>query len=70
LSARAADVLGRHGIRTREQARQANGLAWLARERNCGRKTMDEIARWTGEDGGNLACSNGQSSEGHDLHHV
>jgi predicted transcriptional regulator len=46
LSARAVNVLGRHGIRTREQARQANVLALLAGERNCGRKTMDEIARW------------------------
>ena len=47
LSPRAVNVLGRHGIRTREQARrQANVLALLAGERNCGRKTMDEIARW------------------------
>jgi len=46
LSARAVNVLGRHGIRTREQARQANVLELLAGERNCGRKTMNEIARW------------------------
>lgn len=46
LSARAVNVLGRHGIRTREQARRANLLALLAGERNCGRKTMEEIARW------------------------
>jgi hypothetical protein len=38
--------LGRHGIRTREQARQANVLERLSGERNCGRKTMDVIARW------------------------
>jgi hypothetical protein len=67
LSARAVNVLGRHGIRTREQAHQANVLALLAGERNCGRKTMDEIARWMEEDGVDLACSNGQSSAGHDL---
>jgi len=60
----------RHGIRTREQARQANVLELLAGERNCGRKTMDEIARWMEEDGEHLAGSNGQSSAGHDLHHV
>jgi DNA-directed RNA polymerase alpha subunit len=46
LSPRAVNVLGRHGIRTREQARQANVLERLAGERNCGRKTMDEIKRW------------------------
>ena len=46
LSARAVTVLGRHGICTREQARQANVLERLAGERNCGRKTMDEIASW------------------------
>jgi DNA-directed RNA polymerase alpha subunit len=45
LSARAVNVLGRHGIRTREQARQTNLLERLDRERNCGRKTLDEIAR-------------------------
>ena len=49
LSPRAVNVLGRHGIRTREQARQANVLERLANERNCGRKTIDEIARWIGE---------------------
>ena len=50
LSARAVNVLGRHGIRTREQARQADVLALLAGERNCGSKTMDEIARWMSQD--------------------
>ena len=52
LSPRAVNVLGRHGIRTREQARQANVLERLAGERNCGRKTMDEIARWVEHDNG------------------
>jgi predicted transcriptional regulator len=70
LSPRAVNVLGRHGIRTREQARQANVLERLAGERNCGRKTMDEIARWMEEDGGNPAGSNGQSSAARDLLHV
>ena len=58
LSARAVNVLGRHGIRTREQARQANVLALLAGERNSGRKTMDEIARW-------MEYGNGQHSASH-----
>jgi hypothetical protein len=46
LSARAVNALGRHGIRTREQARQANVLERLSGERNCGRKTREEIQRW------------------------
>jgi IS30 family transposase len=50
LSARAVNVLGRHGIRSREQARQTNLLERLDRERNCGRKTLDEIARWVAEE--------------------
>jgi len=50
LSARAVNVLGRHGIRTREQARQTNLLERLDRERNCGRKTLDELARWVAEE--------------------
>jgi DNA-directed RNA polymerase alpha subunit len=70
LSARAVNVLGRHGIRTREQAHQANVLALLAGERNCGRKTMDEIARWMEEVGEHLASSHGQSSAARDLLHV
>jgi predicted transcriptional regulator len=59
LSPRAANVLGRHGIRTREQARQANVLERLAGERNCGRKTMDEIARWMDQDTESAAAHNG-----------
>jgi DNA-directed RNA polymerase alpha subunit len=67
LSARAVNVLGRHGIRTREQAHQANVLALLAGERNCGRKTMDEVDRWMEEVGEHLASSHGQSSAARDL---
>jgi len=59
LSPRAVNVLGRHGIRTREQARQTNVLALLAGERNCGRKTMDEIARWMDQDTESAAAHNG-----------
>jgi predicted transcriptional regulator len=62
LSARALNVLGRHGIRTREQARQSDLLKRLARERNCGRKTMDEIARWMEEDGASAVVKNGQEA--------
>jgi hypothetical protein len=59
LSARAVNVLGRHGISTREQARQTNLLERLDRERNCGRKTLDEIARWIAEDGIETKSSDG-----------
>ena len=56
LSARAVNVLGRQGIHTREQARRANVIALLAGERNCGRKTTDEIGRWMAqEDRGSVA---------------
>jgi len=51
LSPRAVNALGRHGIRTREQAHQAKVLERLAGERNCGSKTLEEIARWIDEDG-------------------
>lgn len=46
LSARAVNALGRHRIRSRAQARAGNLLAVLRGERNCGRKTLEEIARW------------------------
>lgn len=46
LSARAANVLGRHGIRSKAQARDTDLGRLLRGERNCGRKTLDEIARW------------------------
>ena len=45
-------------------------VALLAGERNCGRKTMDEIARWMEEVGEHLASSHGQSSAARDLLHV
>jgi hypothetical protein len=65
LSPRAVNVLGRHGIRTREQARQANVLERLAGERNCGRKTFEEIARWISEDaesrGSTSCCPEGET---------
>jgi len=50
LSARAVNALGRHGIRTRAEARQRGVLDLLQDERNCGRKTLDEIARWLEDD--------------------
>lgn len=46
LSPRAVNVLGRHSIRTRDEARARNILAILSHERNCGKKTADEIERW------------------------
>jgi transposase-like protein len=46
LSARATNALRRLGIGTREEAIAAQALAKLAHTRNCGRKTVDEIARW------------------------
>ena len=46
LSARAANALGRYNISTRAEARERNVLALLQNERNCGRKTLDELERW------------------------
>jgi len=46
LSSRAVNALGRHSIRTREEARDRNILAILPSERNCGSKTVSEIERW------------------------
>lgn len=46
ISPRAVNALSRHGIRTREQARQKDAVALLKGSRNCGRKTLDEIAHW------------------------
>ncbi|MBU3665567.1 MAG: hypothetical protein FGM15_06780 [Chthoniobacterales bacterium] len=51
LSARAANALGRHGISGRSEARSKNVLELLSNERNCGRKTLDEIERWLSEPG-------------------
>lgn len=49
LSARAVNSLGRFGVNTREEARQKNVLELLQNQRNCGRKTLDEIERWIQE---------------------
>lgn len=49
LSARAVNVLGRHRVSTRAQARMRNLQELLKDERNCGRKTLEEIARWMSE---------------------
>ena len=46
LSPRAVNALARHGIRTREQAREADAINLLRGERNCGRKTLEEVASW------------------------
>lgn len=46
LSPRAVNALARHGIRSREQARQLDVLALLAGSRNCGKKTLAEICQW------------------------
>jgi hypothetical protein len=49
---------------------KAKVLERLSVGRNCGRKTMDEVARWMEEVGEHLASSHGQSSAGRDLHYV
>lgn len=46
LSARAVNALGRHGIRSRAAAFEADVLELLKGERNCGNKTLEEIRRW------------------------
>ncbi len=46
LSARAVNALGRHGIKSRGEARNADVVHLLRHERNCGKKTLDEIAHW------------------------
>ena len=46
LSARAVNALRRHGIKSREEARSRNILQLLDKQRNCGRKTTEEIERW------------------------
>jgi predicted transcriptional regulator len=50
LSARAVNALGRHGIHTREEARRREVLELLSNARNCGKKTLEEIALWVGVD--------------------
>ena len=51
LSSRAVNALGRHSIRTREEARKRDILSILPYERNCGSKTVNEIERWLGSEG-------------------
>ena len=46
LSSRAVNALGRHGIRTREEAKRCDALGLIRNERNCGRKTLEEITHW------------------------
>lgn len=46
LSSRAANALGRLGIKSRDEARQQDAVNLLRGQRNCGTKTLDEIARW------------------------
>lgn len=46
LSTRAANVLGRLHVSTREQARAMNVAAKLRGQRNCGEKTIREIECW------------------------
>jgi predicted transcriptional regulator len=52
LSARAVNALGRHGIRSREEGRQRNVLELLKGERNCGRKTLEEVTHWLDAENG------------------
>jgi len=46
LSTRAVNALGRHGVSSRDQAREKAMMELLRNERNCGRKTLEEIERW------------------------
>lgn len=82
LSSRAVNALGLHGIRSREQARDANVLHLLGKQRNCGKKTLEEIERWmhekpSGDSDGPGANFGGVSREriqsgrdGGDVHHA
>jgi Bacterial RNA polymerase, alpha chain C terminal domain len=56
LSPRAVNALGRHGIRSRAAAIEADVLELLKGGRNCGEKTLEEIRQWLRDD----SCS-GQS---------
>jgi len=56
LSPRAVNALGRHGIRSRAAAVEADVLELLKGGRNCGDKTLEEIRQWLRDD----SCS-GQS---------
>lgn len=46
LSPRAVNALAKHGIRSRAEAHGRNVSDLLQGQRNCGRKTLEEIARW------------------------
>jgi DNA-binding NarL/FixJ family response regulator len=46
LSSRAVNVLSRHGVRSRAEAREKFAPEHLEGERNCGEKTLNEIRRW------------------------
>lgn len=50
LSARAINALGRYKIRTPAEARSRNILALLQGQTNCGKRTLDEIARWMAQE--------------------
>jgi len=50
LSTRAANVLGRLRVSTREEARTKSVVAKLRGQRNCGEKTIREIERWLAEE--------------------
>lgn len=46
LSPRAVNVLARHSVTRREEARARPLLELIRNERNCGSKTIEEIRRW------------------------
>jgi hypothetical protein len=50
LSSRAVNALGRLRIVSREEARRRNALDLLKGARNCGRKTLEEISSWIGDE--------------------
>jgi len=50
LSPRAVNALGRHGIRSRVAAIEADVLQLLKGGRNCGDKTLEEIRQWLRDD--------------------
>lgn len=46
LSPRAVNALAKHGIRSRVEVDGRDILSLLRGQRNCGRKTLEEIVRW------------------------
>jgi hypothetical protein len=50
LSPRAVNALGRHGIRSRVAAIEADVLQLLKGGRNCGDKALEEIRQWLRDD--------------------